>query len=71
MDKPFEYFGATLVPSERDCEWCRDDPPRKAAHLFEIHRRGKLHTGLFVAACHQHREIAEISADPRKAKDAA
>jgi hypothetical protein len=68
MTEPFEFFDAVIDPKDHDCDWC--DPPRKAAHAFEIKRRGKHFTGQFIWGCERHKEIAEISADQRKAKAA-
>jgi hypothetical protein len=58
------YLGIHAPPPDRDCDWCR----KTAAHAFEIFRpRKKVGTAQFVYACHQHREVAERSADRRKA----
>lgn len=61
------YFGATVDPHDHDCDWCE----MTAEHAFEMYQRGKTHTGQFVYGCERHKELAEIGADPRKAKDAA
>jgi hypothetical protein len=57
-------------PKTRTCAWCGE----KGAFAFELVKpRKKSGTGQFVISCSdsRHKELAEVGADPRKAKDAA